>query len=136
MSNRPQVGIATFVVKDGKILMLKRIGAHGANTWSLPGGHLEYGEEPAQAARREAFEELGIQIKNIRLAPYTNDIFEKEDKHYITLFFVADFDSGAPVIKEPDRIEDFGWFAWDQMPRPLFLPIENLLKQNFNPFRA
>jgi len=132
--DRPQIGVAVFVIKDGKILMLKRIGAHGADTWSLPGGHLEYGEEPEDAAAREAEEELGIKIKNIRPAPYTNDIFEKEGRHYITLFFVADFDSGEPVIKELDRIECFDWFEWDQMPRPLFLPIENLLQQGFDPF--
>jgi len=132
--NRPQIGVAVFVLKDGKILMQKRIGAHGADTWSLPGRHLEFGEEPEDAVAREAMEELGVQIKNIRRASYTNDVFSSEDKHYITLFFVADFDSGEPIIKELDKIEQFGWFNWDKMPRPLFLPIENLLKQGFELF--
>ncbi|MFA7653946.1 MAG: NUDIX domain-containing protein [Candidatus Magasanikbacteria bacterium] len=134
MSDRPKVGVAVFIVKDKKILMLKRIGAHGADTWSVPGGHLEYGEEPEDAAAREAMEEVGIKITNIRRSVYTNDIFEKENKHYITLFFIAEIESGEPKILEPDRTEEIGWFEWGNLPQPLFLPEINLLKQGFDLF--
>jgi 8-oxo-dGTP diphosphatase len=37
---------------------------------------------------------------------------------------------------EPEKCEGWEWFEWDQLPRPLFLPIENLLKQSFDPFKA
>ena len=30
---------------------------------ALPGGHLEYGEPPEEAAKREAFEETGLQVR-------------------------------------------------------------------------
>ena len=42
---RPKVGMGVFVLKDGKILMQRRKGAHGSGTWCLPGGHLEFNEE-------------------------------------------------------------------------------------------
>lgn len=131
-ARRPKVGVGVFVVKDNKILMQKRIGAHGVGTWSLPGGHLEFGESVEDCARREVLEELGVEIKNIRLGPYTNDIFETEGKHYITLFVISDYKSGEPRVLEPDRTTDFNWFSWGSLPQPLFLPLDNLIKSGFN----
>lgn len=131
---RPKVGVGVFVIKDSKILMLKRKGAHGEGTWSIPGGHLEFGEDPEQTASREVLEETGVSIKNIRKGPYTNDIFEKEDKHYITLFMLSDYESGEAEVKEVDFSEAVEWRNWDNLPAPLFKPLENLLKTGFDPF--
>lgn len=50
---------ATLVVKDGKILVGARLNGEGI---CGPGGHIEDGETPEQAARREALEEFGIQL--------------------------------------------------------------------------
>jgi 8-oxo-dGTP diphosphatase len=79
-------------------------------------------------------EEAGIAIKNIKFASVTNDFFKKEGKHYITIFVVSVYDSGEVKNMEPHKCEGWGWFEWVQLPSPLFLPIENLLKQNYNPF--
>lgn len=133
MENKAKVGLAVFVIKDNKILMHKRKNSHGNGTWSLPGGHLEYGESLEGCAKRETMEECGIKIKNLKFADITNDIFEAEKKHYITIFMLAEHDSGEPQILEPEKCERWEWFEWEKLPRPLFLPIENLLKQNFNP---
>ncbi|MFA6486453.1 MAG: NUDIX hydrolase [Candidatus Magasanikbacteria bacterium] len=132
---RPKVGVGVYILKDGKVLFGHRIGAHGASTWSAPGGHLEFGEDIFDAARREVAEEVGIKIKNLRLGPYTNDIFASEDKHYITLAVIADYDGGEVRILEPDRCLEWRWFDWGELPSPLFLPIANLLKMGFDPFK-
>jgi 8-oxo-dGTP diphosphatase len=132
MEKRPYVGVAVIVVKDKKVLLGRRINSHGSGTWQFPGGHLEFKESIEDCARREVFEETGLQIKNLRLGPYTNDIFKKEQKHYITLFVIAEYDSGTESVKEPDRCERWQWFEWPSLPEPSFLPIENLLKQNFD----
>ena len=80
-------------------------------------------------------EEVGIQIKNLREGTFTNDVFEKEGKHYITLFVVSEYDSGEVQGLEPEKCEKWEWFNWEELPRPLFVPVENLLKQGFNPFK-
>lgn len=134
MDNRPKVGIGVIVIKNNKVLLGKRKNAHGEGSWSFPGGHLEFNENIEDCAVRETFEESGLRIKNIRLGTFTNDIFEKEGKHYITLFILVDHDSGEPKVMEPEKCERWEWFEWDKLPQPLFLPIQNLLKQNFNPF--
>lgn len=132
-NQRPKVGVGVIVICKGKILLGKRKNSHGEGTWSLPGGHLEYAESLEECAVREVMEEAGIKISNIKLGPYTNDIFSSEKKHYITLFAVCELADGKPSVMESEKCERWEWFDWDNLPQPLFLPIENLLKQDFNP---
>lgn len=136
MEDRPKVGIATIVTKDKKILVGKRKSGHGKGTSCLPGGHLEFNESIEDCARRETKEETGIDIKNIRFAAVTNDIFKKERKHYITIFMLAEYKSGNLEVKEPGKHKGWQWLEWNELSRPLFLPLKNLLKQNYNPFNS
>lgn len=134
-NERPKVGVGVIVIKDGKVLLGKRKNAHGEGTWSFPGGHLELNEELEDCAKRELMEETGLNIKNIKFGPFTNDIFEKEGKHYITLYLLSKYGSGKLRIMEPEKCERWEWFEWDKLPHPLFTPIANLLKQNYTPFK-
>jgi len=136
LNNRPKVGVGVFVIKDNKVLLGKRKNSHGEGTWSFPGGHLEFNESWEECSKRETLEETGLHITNIRFATVTNDIFQQEKKHYITLFMIADYQSGEIQIREPDKCEKWEWFEWDEkkLPDPLFIPIQNLLKQSFSPF--
>lgn len=113
--------------------MGRRKGSHGAGGWHFPGGHLEYGEEPADCARREVLEETGLGIHDIRTGPYTNDVFVDEGKHYITLYLVAKTE-GEPRLLEPEKCEGWQWVLWDEIPKPYFLPVKHLLEQGYNPF--
>lgn len=135
--NRPKVGLGVILRKEREVLLGKRKNAHGEGTWCFPGGHLELNETFEECAARETFEETGMKIKNVRFLTTTNDIMDKEKKHYVTIYVVADHESGKPKVMEPDRHEkDEGWqwFLWDGLPKPLFICIENLLKQNIDPF--
>lgn len=128
---RPYVGIGVCVIKDKKVLLGKRKNAHGAGSWCFPGGHLEFGESIEQCARREVLEETGLEIENLRRGPFTNDIFETAAKHYVTLFVIADCVGGTLEVKEPHKCERWQWFSWQDLPEPLFLPNQNLVKQGF-----
>jgi len=126
----PKVGMGVFVLKDGKFLLGKRKNAHGAGNWQLPGGHLEFNEELEDCAKRETLEETGVKIKNIRFSTITNDMFKKEGKHYITIFMIADWKSGEPKTMEPDKSEEWKWVTKENAPRPLFMPLNELLKKD------
>jgi len=130
----PRVGVGVIVLKGKKVLLHKRKNTHGEGTWCFPGGHLEFNESIEDCAKREVMEEAGISIKNIRLGPYTNDTFKKEGKHYVTIYAIAEYKLGKTKIMEPEWAEKCGWFTWNNLPKPLFLPLRNLLKQKFNPF--
>jgi len=131
MVKRPLIGVAVIVIKEGRVLLGKRKNAHGSGTWAFPGGHLEFNESIKECARREVSEETGIRIKNLRYGPYSNDIFAGEGKHYVTLFVIADYDAGTPLVKEPHKCENWAWVPWPPNVHPCFLPVKNLLKLNF-----
>ena len=112
--NYPKIGAGVLVVKNGKILIGKRKSPLGSGTWHPPGGHLEYGEIPEDCAKREVKEETGIEIEDVEFLAVTNDIFP---------------DGDAKVL-EPEKCEEWRWVAFEEFKnmKPLFLPVENLLK--------
>ncbi|MBX0330510.1 NUDIX domain-containing protein [Oscillochloris sp. ZM17-4] len=130
---RPAVGVSVIIRNGDKILLGWRVASHGANSWQLPGGHLEYGETPEGCGAREVREETGLTVVNLRRGPYTNDIFADEGKHYITLFVEADYAGGEPLPLEPTKCARWEWFRWDDLPEPQFLPLANLMRLGYIP---
>lgn len=131
MKENPRVGVAAIILQDHKVLMGKRKNAHGEGCWAFPGGHLEHGESIEECARREVKEETGLNVQNIRIETFTNDIFVEEEKHYITIFIVCEYESGELQLNEPHKCEEWVWVEWNEFPEPLFLPVKNLLKKGF-----
>lgn len=133
--SRPMVGLGVFVWKDGKFLVGKRVSSHGHGTWSVPGGHLEFGESWEECAKREVLEETGLTIHNIRLLAVTNDVFQSENKHSVTLWIYSDWKSGKPETLEPDKYINHQWRTFKTLPSPLLEPCwKNLRKAKPNLF--
>lgn len=128
------VGVGVIIMNGKKVLLGKRKKAHGEGTWQFPGGHIDFTETPEACARREVFEETGLTIAEIRRGPYTNDVFLETNKHYVTLFMLADYKGGHPKVMEPDKCDSWEWFSWDELPQPLFLPIQHLLQLSYSPY--
>lgn len=130
----PRIGVAVIVMRDGKVLVGRRISAsHGHDTWQFPGGHLEWGESIAQCAIREVAEETGLAATVIGDGPYTNDVFVDDGKHYVTLFVLASAPVGMPERKEPEKCAEWRWCEWDAIPTPHFLSISHLLEMDYRP---
>lgn len=124
---RPKIGVGIAVIKNGKVLLGKRMNAHGAGEWAFPGGHLEFCECPHDCVKRELLEETGLEALSITPGPWTNDIMES-NKHYVTLFMFVQKFAGTPKVMEPHKCESWNWFEWSLLPTPLFLPIQTLIK--------
>jgi 8-oxo-dGTP diphosphatase len=131
--SEPRVGVGVLVWHDGKVLLGRRRGAHGAESFSFPGGHLGFGESWQACAEREVREETGLELDAVGFAGVTNDLFADEGKHNVTIFMQARARSGAPELKEPDKCAGWAWYAWSELPSPLFLPIRNLLAGGYSP---
>lgn len=129
MTGRPGVGVAVFIWRDGTFLMYRRKGSHGEGTISIPGGHLEFGESWEACADREAEEEIGVRIKNIRYLATTNDIMEADGKHYVSIWMSADWASGEPQIMEPTKVEELSWHTFQDLPENLFEPCWTNLRK-------
>lgn len=131
--SEPRVGVGVLVWYDRKVLLGRRRGAHGAESWSFPGGHLEFGESWQACAVREVREETGLELSSLGFVAVTNDVFIEAGKHYVTIFMHAQARSNAAELREPDKCEGWAWFDWSNLPSSLFLPIRNLQATGYTP---
>ncbi len=127
-----KVGVSALVKKNNKTLLIKRKGSHGNGTWAPPGGHLDFEEDILKCAKRETKEEVGVEIKNLKVIGFTEDLFKKEKKHYITIWVESDWKSGEAKVCNREMSE-IGWFSWKNLPQPLFLCLKNFVKGKYLP---
>ncbi|MGB9880479.1 MAG: NUDIX hydrolase [Anaerolineae bacterium] len=97
----PIVGVGAVVVKQGRVLLVRRANAPNQGQWSIPGGTVELGETLAQAAVREVREECGVEIEPGDVLS-TFDLIQRDDKgriryHYVLIDLAARYVSGEPV---------------------------------------
>lgn len=124
----PKVGVGVLIFKENYLLLGKRLGSHGSNTWAPPGGHLEFQESFEDCAIREVKEETGLTIVNPEFLAITNDIFAEENKHYVTIFLCAHFPEDQEIKNLiPSKTESWEWCDVNRLPGKLFLPLKNLL---------
>jgi len=124
---RPKVGLGVMILKDGKVLLGKRKGSHGAGEYAWPGGHLEYMESFEDCAKREVQEETGMEIQNVRFLRLLN-LKEYAPKHYVDIGLIADWKSGEPKVMEENKIEGWDWYSMDSLPKPLFATLETYIE--------
>jgi len=124
-------GVGVLVVRDGKILMGRRTSSHGRGTWSPPGGKAEPGETDEETARRELDEETGLVGAVPRVVAETVDSFPN-GQTWLTRWVLMEWVSGEPQVLEPDEVDSWGWYAWDRLPAPLFLPMASLVATGFD----
>src|SRR2546421_10694305 len=127
------VGVSVLVMNGDRVLLEKRQHTHGSGTWGPPSGHIDFGETPEQTAMRETQEETGVSISDVKFRVITNDVFEAEQKHYITLWFDAKYVSGEAKALAPEEESEVGWFTWVSLPQPLFRPLHNLFRGKTSP---
>ena len=135
-ANFPRVGVAVLVVREGRVLVGLRKGTHGAGTWAVPGGSLEFGESIEACARREVLEETGLELADVRLGPYVNTIFPDEARHSVTLFVLADAPTHEAELREPEKCAGWEWCAWDALPEPLFATLAQLKASGYVPYNT
>ncbi len=126
-------GIGVLVVRDGKVLLGRRLSAHGHGTWSPPGGKPRPGESAWDCARRELLEETGIEAGGGRVVFETLDGFPESRLAFRTRFVQVDQAVGEPYVREPDKAADWGWHDWDELPSPLFTPVWSLVRSGYSP---
>jgi 8-oxo-dGTP diphosphatase len=129
----PYLGVSAVVVREGRMLLGRRRGAHGAGTWSFAGGKVDPGEHPSDTARRELLEETGLRALTAEPLVWTSDVFAGDGLHYVTLHHHVVVDEGEPRICEPDKVDEWLWFAWDSPPEPMFGPAASLFASGWRP---
>ena len=116
-----------IITKDDQVLLIKHRSVQGGEIWTPPRGHLEYGKSLEESALRASQVEIGVIITDVTFLAITHDVFEAQKKHDITIWMAGRYVSGEPAIQAMHEMLARGWFSWDGLPEPLFLPFEHLL---------
>jgi 8-oxo-dGTP diphosphatase len=123
----PRAGVGVIVLRGGKVLLGKRRGSHGEGEWALIGGKLDYQESIEDCVRREIREESGLEVENIRFNALFNTI-NYPPKHFIAIGMIADWKEGEAQTFPEEKISEWGWFSFDELPQPMFADSVPLIK--------
>ncbi|MGZ7130466.1 MAG: NUDIX domain-containing protein [Halobacteriota archaeon] len=97
MHRNPALTVDAVIVKDGKIMLIKRKEEPFQGQYALPGGFVEYGETVEAALRREIREETGLVVEVTSLVGIYSDPRRDPRGHVISAAFAAVIVSGEPV---------------------------------------
>ena len=115
----PGVGVGLPILRDGKLLLCRRLKAPEAGHWNIVGGKVDHLEPAEAAARREAEEDTGLSIGAIEFVTTSEQIIDADRQHWISLLYKTSDFHGEPWLTEPDKLSALEWFDLDALPEPL-----------------
>ncbi len=113
----PRVAAGAIVIRNGKILLVKRGHPPAEDFWAIPGGAVKLGESLEEAAEREVLEETGIIIK-AKKPIYPFDVIIRDEKgnikyHYVIIDFSGEYIKGE--LFPADDVTDAGWYSPEEL---------------------
>jgi 8-oxo-dGTP diphosphatase len=101
---RPFLAVSAAIVRDDRLLVVRRSRPPAQGVYTLPGGVVEVGESLTEAIAREVMEETALRIEPIALAGYREAIVrdgdDRVERHFVILCFAARWAGGEPVLNE------------------------------------
>lgn len=99
---RPVLAVSAAVIRDGRVLIVRRARKPALGLYTLPGGGVEAGETLHAAVMREVREETGLAVEPVALAGYREAVVRDEagrvSAHYVILPFAARWIAGEPKL--------------------------------------
>ena len=110
---RPVAAAIALVIKNERILLVRRANQPDAGRWGFPGGKIDFGEPILAAAERELLEETGVDGQALRVITAVEALNKDEAgslrQHFILIGVLCRWLSGAPVAAD-DALEA-DWFS-------------------------
>jgi len=108
---RPFLAASAAIMRDGKVLVVRRARKPALNLYTMPGGVVEAGETLFEAVKREVREETALEIEPVALAGHREAILRDKDgkveRHFVIMCFASRWISGEPVLNE--ELDDARW---------------------------
>ncbi len=108
---RPYLAVSAAIIRNGKVLIVRRARSPALNLYTLPGGTVELGEALTDAVIREVREETALTIEPVAPAGHreviARDSEGRIERHFVILCFAARWLAGEPVLN--DELDDARW---------------------------
>lgn len=114
----PVVGVGGVLIRDGKVLLIRRGKPPLYGRWVVPGGTVELGESLEQALVREMREETGLEVVPLEILTVFDRIERDGDRvvyHYVIVDYLCRW-LGGEALAASDALEA-AWAALDDLPR-------------------
>jgi len=125
-TEKPPVSVA-IITDGGKVLMARRRASEGEISWVFPGGAIEAGESPEQAAVREVDEETGLKVESVRVLGDRVHPKSKVPMHYVAVRLVG----GEATVADDEELDAVAWITHaeitDYVPYGLYGPVQEYL---------
>lgn len=108
---QPPVSTA-IIVQDGRVLMARRREREGRLLWAFPGGGIEVGESPEEAAVREVSEEVGLEVEAVQVL---GDRVHPQSGVHMT-YVACTVVSGEASVVDEDELAEVLWLEHGQIP--------------------
>ena len=108
-----KVGAAVIIEQDNKLLLLQRAHEPWVGSWMIPAGYIEADEDPQDAAKREVFEETGL---NVELGDLVKTYYFDDDPRGNGVAFVYRTTNISGEINLNGEATDARYFAHDEIP--------------------
>lgn len=106
----PEAASSAILIRDGRILMIRRRNQPSFDMFAFPGGRAEPGETPAQTAVREFLEETGIRAHSPRKFAFYDLRAENPGRHFHLTVFLVEADA-SETAEARDDAADAGWYT-------------------------
>lgn len=126
------MGVGAFIVKNNKVLLVKRANEPNKGKWSIPGGVVKLGESLIDALKREIFEETGLEIEALDVACVSEEIVRDNTGikfHYVIIDFFAKVVGGE--LRVGSDAEDAKWISFDELDEVEIVDFVKKLIDNF-----
>ena len=120
----PKVAVAVLILQQGKILLVQRSNEPFRGYWTLPAGFVDAGEDPAEAAVRECFEETGLDVKITALLDLVAGQEHARGAH-ILIIYRGEILAGE--VKPGDDADQVGFFVLEELPPLAFASTRLIL---------
>lgn len=120
-----ETSVVVILNSTGEVLLVRQ--NCGYRFFGLPGGKVEDGESPAEAAIRELFEETGLHTNSVTPHSIHDLVYPGSARKYRAHAFSCEDVTGVLDVQMPDEISSVGWYAMTELPSPLTPSAEAVL---------
>ena len=122
----PKVAVTAIILRDGRVLLTRRVNTPQQGLWTFPGGFVDAGEDPADAAERECLEETGLKVRVTGLVDVLSGQEHPRGSHILIVYRGEILAGMLHPGDDADRAE---FFSLDELPPLAFQSTQEIINR-------